>query len=96
MTLKSTSLLLALIMACGWLPTTLLAQNSTTLGTHPCGLHDAHAELFALRPGSRGAALEAEECRARGSHGASETSFIVSIMALELQLVLAADYGWKL
>ena len=26
----------------------------------PCGLHEAHAELFALRPGSRAAALEAE------------------------------------
>ena len=60
MNLKTTTLLLALTMACGCLPTTLLAQTTTTGEAHPCGLHDAHAELFALRPGSRAAALEAE------------------------------------
>ena len=60
MNLKTTTLLLALTMACGWLPTTMLAQTNTAGEAHPCGLHEAHAELFSLRPGSRAAALEAE------------------------------------
>ncbi len=60
MNLKSTTMLLALTLACGWLPTTSLAQSNPGGEAHPCGLHDAHSDLFALRPGSRAAALEAE------------------------------------